>query len=323
MRDTHIIESPQESWPPQFQSAGALRREWQHLQRLAAIAGLDDGQVIMPSRGYQSIVDLNLHYVDWPSLGATAGDILFLHGGALQARTWDAVCLFLRDSYHCTALDLRGHGESDWSPEHDYALSSHAADIAQFIARRQLKQVTLVGHSLGGLAAMLVAAMEATSVAALVLVDIAPSTNPQATGRVRDFIRSQQGFASADELLEHVLKFAPRRRKELLAGSLVHNIQTFPDGTLAWKYDPSQFSSEHDRPSEEELWECVARIPCPILLVRGTRSRVVSPETAERLVTQARNGRACCIEGAGHTVQGDAPRELAATIREFVSPGSS
>ena len=318
MNDPQIIEVSQPPWPPPFQQAGALRREWEHLQRLALVAGLDRQRVIMPGRGYVSVSDLNLHYVEWLSPQA-AGNVLFLHGGALQARTWDAVCMFLRDGFRCTALDLRGHGESDWSPGRDYSLAHHAGDIAGFIAARRLGPVVLVGHSLGGLAALLVASAHPAAIAGLVLVDIAPTTNKQATGRVRDFIRSRQGFNSADELLEHVLRFAPRRRTDLLAGSLVHNIHELPDGTLAWKYDPSHFAAEGVRPADEELWACVAAISCPILLVRGERSRVVAAETAERLVAQARDARVCTVARAGHTVQGDAPRELADLIRDFVT----
>lgn len=318
MSDPQIIDGPTGNWPPPFQPAGTLRREWEHLQRLAVVAGLDQQRVVMPSRGWAPVGELSLHYVEWPCPADTAGNLLFLHGGALQARTWDAVCLFLRESYRCVAVDLRGHGESDWSPGQDYALTSHAADIAEFTTQCRLDPVTLIGHSLGGLAAMLVAAAQ-TNVEALVLIDIAPTTNPQATGRVRDFIISQQGFASADQLLEHILQFSPRRRKELLSGSLLHNIQAFPDGTLAWKYDPSHFLHTAPRPHQDELWDCVQQISCPILLVRGGHSRVVSDETAERLVAVARDARACSIEEAGHNVQGDAPDQLAATIREFLT----
>jgi esterase len=318
MNDPQIIEASEPPWPPPFQQAGTLRREWEHLQRLALVAGLDRERVIMPSRGYVDVGDLNLHYVEWLS-PQTTRNVLFLHGGALQARTWDAVCLFLRDSLHCTALDLRGHGESDWSPSHDYSLAHHAEDIAGFITARQLEPVVLVGHSLGGLASLLVASAHPALIAALVLVDIAPTTNAQATGRVRSFIQSRQGFNSADELLEHVLSFAPRRRKDLLAGSLVHNVQELPDGTLAWKYDPSHFTIESIRPADEELWACVSAITCPILLVRGERSRVVAAETAERLVAQAQDARVYTVEQAGHTVQGDDPRGLADLVRDFVT----
>ncbi|HEY1921112.1 MAG TPA: alpha/beta hydrolase [Streptosporangiaceae bacterium] len=321
-------------WPPQFQQAGATRREWDHLRRLAAVAGLDHERLIIPSHGYADVGGLSLHYVQWPGPepgpepGPGAGDLLFLHGGALQARTWDAVCMFLRDTYRCTALDLRGHGDSDWSPDHDYDLATHAADVARFIGQRGLDRVTLIGHSLGGLTSILVAATQASratqaspamraDVAGLVLVDMLPSANRQATGRVRDFIRSRQEFGSADELLDHVLQFAPRRRQDLLAGSLMHNIQVRADGTLAWKYDPSHFSTDPVETHGDALWASIAEITCPILLVRGGRSRVVTSESAERLLTQARHARVRSIERAGHTVQGDAPGELAAAIREF------
>jgi pimeloyl-ACP methyl ester carboxylesterase len=305
-------------WPPEFQAGDPLRREWAHLQRLAAIAGLEPEQVVMPSQAYVKTGDLTLHYVDWHAVHPAEASILFLHGGALQARTWDAVCMFLRDTYRCVALDLRGHGESDWSSSRDYDLSAHAGDVSRFITKLGLGPVVLVGHSLGGLAGMTLAGQESPGVAGLILVDIAPTTNDRATGRVRDFITSRRGFASADELLDHVLQFNPNRRTDLLAGSLSHNIRRLPDGTLSWKYDPAHFASPRDESWEAQLWASVRRASCPILLVRGGRSSVVSDRVAEQLVTTARNARSSSIEGAGHTVQGDAPRLLAQMIRDFV-----
>jgi esterase len=305
-------------WPPEFQAGDGLRREWDHLQRLAVIAGLEPAQVVMPSHAYVDVGDVTLHYVDWHAAQPAEATILFLHGGALQARTWDAVCMFLKDTYRCVALDLRGHGESDWSSSRDYDLAAHARDISQFITKRGLGPVVLVGHSLGGLAAMAVVGQESPAAAGLVLVDIAPTTNDRATGRVRDFIRSRRGFASADELLEHVLQFNPDRRTDLLAGSLSHNIRRLPDGTLSWKYDPDHFAHRRDELWEAELWASLQRASCPILLVRGSRSSVVSDRAADQLVTMAQDGQSRSIAGAGHTVQGDAPRLLAQMIRDFM-----
>jgi esterase len=316
---------PPATWPPKFHSGGALRDEWEYLQRLAAVNSMDPSQLIIPGHGYVPVGEINLHYVEWPTSQAPAGTILFLHGGALQARTWDAVGMLLRDSYRCIAVDLRGHGESSWSSGRDYQLSAHAADISAFIVEKRLEPVILVGHSLGGLIAMTVAASSQPAIAALVLVDIAPARSRDGTGRVRDFISSRQTFQSAEELLEHVLRFAPQRRKELLAGSLLYNVQVLPDGTLGWKYDPSQFSGEPDPGrDEEQLWNCIVKTSGPILLVRGGRSGVVTADTADRLVKLARDGRSCLIEGAGHTVQGDDPRALARAIRTFLAsvPGS-
>ena len=310
---------PPATWPPKFQRGSALRDEWEYLQRLAVTNSMDPGQVIIPSHGYVPVGEARLHYVEWPTLHAPAGAILFLHGSALQARTWDVVAMLLRNSYRCIAVDLRGHGESDWSSSCNYQLSAHVADISAFIAEKRLEPVILVGHSLGGLVAMTVAASRQPAVAALVLVDIAPARNRNATGRVRNFVSSRQTFQSADELLEHVLRFAPQRRKELLAGSLLYNIQVLPDGTLAWKYDPNQFSGQPDPDrDEEQLWKCIAKTSCPIMLVLGSKSGLVTADTADRLVKLARAGRSCSIENAGHTVQGDEPRALAHSIQTFL-----
>ena len=86
------------------------------------------------------------------STGAPTGlpPVVFLHGGGLNAHTWDLVCAALRRERHCVALDQRGHGESEWSPEMDYATESHAADVGAFVDALKLERFVLVGMSLGG-----------------------------------------------------------------------------------------------------------------------------------------------------------------------------
>ena len=80
---------------------------------------------------------MRLHYLDWGPAGRRPGTrggwpLVFLHGGGLNAHTWDIVCLALREEYRCHALDLRGHGDSEWSPAQDYSLGAHLRDLEAF-----------------------------------------------------------------------------------------------------------------------------------------------------------------------------------------------
>src|SRR6516225_8004013 len=100
------------------------------LRRAVTIAGLDPAEITLPSDHQLIIGNLRVHYLDW---GGGGQPILFLHGGGLNAHTWDVLALMLRDRYRCIALDQRGHGDSEWSPVIDYAVDSQSRDVAGFI----------------------------------------------------------------------------------------------------------------------------------------------------------------------------------------------
>ena len=97
-----------------------------HLKTTAVRAGFTF-DVVLPSENDLSIGQLRFRYLDWGTKGRRP--ILFLHGGALTAHTWDLCCLALRDEFYCVALDQRGHGDSDWAPDADYSISAQREDI--------------------------------------------------------------------------------------------------------------------------------------------------------------------------------------------------
>jgi esterase len=132
-----------------------------HLRAATDVAGVNVDEIVLPA-DHDVVVDgLRLHYLDWGRSGAPP--LLFLHGGCLTAHTWDLVCLTLRADFHCLALDQRGHGDSEWSPVLDYSPDAHVRDIRGLIELLGLERPILVGHSLGGLNAMILAAAAARS----------------------------------------------------------------------------------------------------------------------------------------------------------------
>src|SRR5262245_36159761 len=119
--------------------------ELAHLRLAAELSGLDVESVALPASHHVVLGGMRLHYLDWGSHGRPP--ILFLHGGALNAHTWDVVCLGLRQRYRCLALDQRGHGDSEWSPVMDYGPEAHVRDIAGLVAHLELGRFLLVGQS--------------------------------------------------------------------------------------------------------------------------------------------------------------------------------
>lgn len=291
-----------------------------HLKLSAEHAGLQLPAVALPESHHIVVGQMRLHYLDWGTKGRHP--ILFLHGGGLNAHTWDLVCLMLRDRYHCLALDQRGHGDSEWEPTADYRFDAQVADLEGFIEKLKLDRPLLVGHSMGGFAAMGYAIRHAATMAGLVLIDIAPAISTKGSLKIRNFITQDRELDSVEEFVERALKFNPMRNRQLLRRSLLHNLRQLPNGKWTWKHDPNRmpknFESEHDD-RKAMIMDNASAIVCPTLVMRGARSDVLSDDNAREFAASVPKGRWLRIENAGHTIQGDNPRALLATLDPFLA----
>jgi pimeloyl-ACP methyl ester carboxylesterase len=289
-----------------------------HLEMSAATAGVALPEIVLPDERDLLLGRMRFHYLDWGVTGRPP--LLFLHGGGLNSHTWDLVCASLRREWHCLALDQRGHGESEWSPEMDYRTESHAGDVEAFRRALGLQRFVLVGMSLGGANALAWAAEHGRDLAGLVLVDVGPETRAEGVRKIQAFTSEATPLASVEEYVDRALAFNPRRNRELLRRSLLHNLRRMPDGRWMWKYDQrhrGKVDPEAQTRRRELLWRAVDRVECPTLVVRGAQSDVFHDEDAERLAGRLKRGRWARVEGAGHTVQGDNPAGLLVALREF------
>ncbi len=297
--------------------------ELDQLELAAAISGLKPRQVVLPAAGDVIVDHFRLHYLDWGNPG-NGPAILFLHGGGLNAHTWDVVSVMLRQRYHCVALDQRGHGDSEWSPGSDYAMASHLRDIEGFAAQMKLHRPVLVGQSMGGMNAINYASRHSEQMAGLVVVDVGPEIIPAGGQRIRDFIAAPQ-LDSPEEFLQRATRFNPLRDPRILRRSLYYNLRQLPNGKWTWKHDtrrnaeaPGVDMAAVAARRAAELWEAVAKIKCPTMVVRGALSDVISDEQAQKFVRALPNGRFVKVEGAGHNVQGDNPAGLLAVLEPFL-----
>jgi esterase len=290
----------------------------EHLKMAVQIAGVEVSEVVLPEDRDVRVGELRLHYLDWGN--PDKPPLVFLHGGALTAHTWDVVCLALRDRYHCLALDQRGHGDSDWAE--DYSHERHCEDISGFIEQLGIARTVMIGQSMGGLNSIVYAGGGTERLAGLVIVDVGPELNIGGTRRIGDFIRDTPEAESIDAFIEKAMAFNPRRDPLLLRRSLMHNLRQQPNGKWTWKWDPSRMRAgvikiEDHIEGMRRLWTHVERIDCPALVMRGGKSDVFSDANAEKLAAALPRGRWLRIEDAGHTVQGDNPRDMVAALREF------
>jgi esterase len=295
----------------------------EHLAATAVRAGFAFRDVVLPGEGDIRIGDLQMHYLDWGNKGKPP--ILFLHGGALTAHTWDLCCLALRDDFHCVALDQRGHGDTDWAPDGDYSIAAQVADVRGFIDKLGLDQFVLVGMSMGAINALAYAINHGDRLSHLVIIDAGPEMRRPGSSRIRDFVNDVADAVSIEAIIERALQFNPRRDPTILRRSLMHNLRQQPDGSWRWKYDRSRFqrlNQEAHLAERARLANGLAAITCPTLVVRGAESDVFHDEDAERLAARLPNARWVKVPRAGHTVQGDNPKDLVAELRRFLAKGN-
>lgn len=249
--------------------------------------------------------------------GSAEPQMVFVHGGSQNAHTWDTVLLDL--GVPALAIDLPGHGHSSWRDDAMYSPHSMAVDIAEVVALHAASAKVVVGMSLGGLTSLALAGHAPHLVQELVLVDITPGVNGDKAKAILDFVNGPQAFASFDDLLKRTIEHNPTRTIESLRRGILHNAKQLDDGSWQWRYDRrSHIRSENSEPISGDalgkLWDLIGALNCPLTLLRGGTSPVVDDADVAEL--KRRQGRAdvLVIDGAGHSIQGDKPRELAAFL---------
>ena len=255
-------------------------------------------------------------------------ELVLLHGGSQNAHTWDTVAMAL--DRPLLAIDLPGHGHSDGpgdQPEPHLNTQSNAADVA--VAVRQLAPTAkgVVGMSRGGITTIALCAQAPELVRKIVLVDVLPGTKRERAKRIVDFINGPPSFASLDELLDRTAQVQPEPVTDRHFGgaSCITPCSSLTGrGSGAGRGTASRFCGSPSRRKRrsrayEQLWETVSRLTVPLLLVRGMRpGSVLVDEDEEELRRRLPSAQIVHMEEAGHSIQGDAPLELASLIKQFV-----
>ena len=261
---------------------------------------------------------VTLHYLDWGP--ATAPPVVLLHGITGHARVWDHLAERLVPGRRVLALDQRGHGDSDAAADDDYRVDTMADDVAGFAGSLQLDRFALLGHSMGGRIAIQYAAAHAGRLERLIIVDIGPDIELAGLQRVRSMMsQSPERIESEEWAVEYIRRANPLQDLELLRQRVHHGLKRLPDGELTWKYAKGlRDMMRAGRRDAVDLWEPLARIPCPTLVVRGAESDILSAEVAKKMTERLPDGRLVEIPGAGHTVPADRPDDFVRHVRAFL-----
>ncbi len=248
--------------------------------------------------------------------------VLMLHGGGQNRFSWKNTGQILADQgLHVVALDSRGHGDSDRSPDANYTVDALCADTLAVIDQID-RPVALIGASMGGMTGMLVADEAGPQrVTKLVLVDVVPRYQKDGSARIRDFMASGiDGFASLDEAADAVAAYLPYRTKPRSPQGLKKNLR-LRDGRWYWHWDPAFLTAPDDDRflRVEKLERAVMNLTIPVLLIRGRLSDVVSPEGVEDFLQKVPNAEFAELSDAGHTAAGDDNDAFSEVVVQFVS----
>src|SRR5258708_25100208 len=168
--------------------------------------------------------------------GEAPAELVLIHGGAQNAHTWDTVALALERPL--VALDLPGHGHSDWWEDHDYTPEALAEAVAVAIAHLAPEAQLVAGMSLGGLTSICLAAAHPELVRRLVVVDVTPGTDHAKAEPIITFISGPERFADFDEILKRTIEHNPTRSEASLRRRVLHNARPEPEGTWVWRWGP-------------------------------------------------------------------------------------
>jgi len=238
---------------------------------------------MQPERGSYRSQRLRLNYVCWGDERKPA--VILVHGTRDHARSWDRVAEALADRYRVVAVDLRGHGDSEWATGGDYSIIDYALDLHALAEHLGRDTYTLIGHSLGGGVALEFAGACPERVEKLVTIEGLGGLGWREEGRQPAHVRMRRWmenmqqmerrqprvYASIDDAVERMVERNRHLPPDLARHLAVEGVREV-EGGYAWKFDnythagsPYEFNMEDAR----DLWN---QIRCPILIIYGDES---------------------------------------------------
>ena len=276
--------------------------------------------------GFVIVEGRQVHYLEWGHRGLPP--VLCLHGGGQTAYMYEALGASLTSTNHVVAPDLPSHGDSDPALSGEWGRHAIASTIPPFCATFGFDRAVFVGASLGGITSITVAAARPDLVAAIVLIDVGHRLEEDGVRKIMAFMSAHESFASLDEAAAEIAKYLPHRR-EVRRESLTRNLRRRKDGRWVWKHS---FGRRYREQVEEGTvagdgqWREVlagldtdaAGLHCPVLVLRGSASDVLSSAGAEEVAALIPDARLATVSNAGHLAAGDNPESTVGLVTAFL-----
>jgi pimeloyl-ACP methyl ester carboxylesterase len=278
---------------------------------------------------------IGLNVLEWSREGVP---LVLLHGFANEAHIWDDFVPHVTPYYRVLALDLRGHGDSDWHPKGAYEYDDYVADLEAMVDELGFERLVVVAHSLGGRVSMLYGGRHPEKLAGLVIVDSAPELDARGTARISMDVASHRdpSFASVAEYEQMLVHNYPAARPAAIRRMAAHELRQRDDGRWVLKMDASfrdavgasadpqggldrdAIEARHEK-YREAMWEALRKLDCPTLVVRGAASDFLNADIADRMVEdELSRGELAVVAQAGHSVMTDNPEGFAEAVGRFV-----
>ncbi len=265
--------------------------------------------------GLELVADVRGDIDGWP--------VLFLHGGGQTRHAWDKAAEHIASQGWLTvSLDLRGHGDSQWSEKGDYSFTAFCADCVSVVDQLSHPPV-LVGASLGGMSALLAEGTSDREVGSgLILVDIAPKSNLEGVRRINEFMKSGlDGFDSLEDVAAAIAAYTPQRVRPVNFNGLKKVVRE-RDGRWYWHWDPRLMSQERTEVVAQRFAGLIdvalRNISIPTMLVRGLLSDVVTQEGVDYLMASLPDVTLVEVAGAAHMIAGDKNDAFSDAVSAFL-----
>ncbi|WAH97545.1 alpha/beta fold hydrolase [Arthrobacter sp. MMS18-M83] len=272
--------------------------------------------------GRARVNGLDIHYLEWGKRGNQP--LVMVHGLNVTAHTWDPIARRLAEKYHVIAPDLRGHGESSWSPQ-GYAVRAFAGDVTGLLEQMGIGPYYLVGHSNGVRVSIAIAGENPGQVRRMALSDAGPATSVEGARFMRDFIQRNtnlRGFRDENEVREFYVGQHPEWVEEFIDLHVKYQVRRNWAGKLVPRADPDLqwITGSVSLPDGEYLWEMSAKAAMPTLYMIGRTSNVLDQPIIDRLQQVMPDVRVEWFE-TGHYIPREQPKQFTDSLLDFFAEG--
>lgn len=259
---------------------------------------------------------VKLHYLDWPA-DPGAPVVALIHGRLAHAHWFDPVIPFLSPAYHCVALDLRGHGDSESSKP--ISVNRIAADIAEFCDLFKGRKLILVGHSYGGGVTALAQPLHGIKPDLYVMADTLIHWDPSEHRKRRPNPSPPKRYDTREEILGRfrLLPGGSAASADVLKRIAEHSVRQLEDGAWTWRFDEEAVAHPPDGRLLKGEDVPLEEIATPTLLVYGEHSVVMTRHEVEKVSGRMPNAESVMIPGSHHHITLDRPKEFADTLKTF------
>jgi len=285
-----------------------------------------DNQTLLPVPHRIEVFDSGDVSLSCRRVGKPGGEpLIFVHGLSFFSYDWIEIAASMGGDREAIALDMRGFGDSSWSAACDYSVPTMAGDLVALIQRLGQGRAVLVGHSMGGRSVAYCAAKNPALVSGVVLVDYSPENAPAGSKRTTERVGGQPDiFESVEEVMRYHgvnpasdVGKAKRARFEAYVRPKGSGVELKRDLYFRDQFKHVLRTGEKQRLGVD-MWQILAEISCPTLVIRGKQSDMFAAETLDKVRNTNSRIRIVEIDG-GHNVAGDNPTGFVNCVRQFVN----